>query len=78
MSVSESIIFKDVKLASQLKTLGGGLNFLKGSGLSVAPKPECGITQPSSRIAFHNVLTSSSSSSSLPSTTISLLALVGL
>ena len=53
----------------------GGSNFFKQSGLSVAPKPECGITQPGSRIAFDTVLTSSSSS---PSTTISLVALVGL
>ena len=39
------------------KNLGGGSNFLKGSGLSVAPKPECGITQSSSRIALYTVLT---------------------
>ena len=40
------------------------------------PKPERGITQPSSRFAFYNVMTSSSSSSISPSTTISLVALV--
>ena len=34
------------------KNLGRGVKFFEGSGLSVAPKPECGITQPSSRIAF--------------------------
>ena len=55
---------------------GGGSNFFKRLGLSVvAPKPECGVTQPGSRIAFYTVLTSSSSS---PSTTISIEALVGL
>ena len=63
---------------SEEKNLVGGSNFFKGSGLSVAPKPECGITQPSSRTAFHNVLTSSSSLSISPFTTISLVALVGL
>ena len=41
------------------------------------PKPECGITQLSSRFAFYNVMTSLSSSSISPSTTISLVALVG-
>ena len=51
------------------KNLGGWSNFFKGSGLSVAPKPKCVITQPISRMAFYDVLTSSSSS---PSTTISL------
>ena len=50
------------------------INLGWGSGLIVAPKPKCGITQPSSRIAFYNVLTSSSS---LASTTTSLVALVG-
>ena len=40
------------------------------------PKPECGITQPSSRFDFYNVMTSSSSSNISPSTTISLVALV--
>ena len=30
-----------------LKKIGWGSNVFKGSGLSVAPKPECGITQPS-------------------------------
>ena len=51
------------------KNLGGRSNFFKGSGLSVAPKPKCVITQPISRMAFYDVLTSSSSA---PSTTISL------
>ena len=37
----------------------GGQFFCKWSGLSVAPKPVCGITQPSSIIAFYNILTSS-------------------
>ena len=55
--------------------MDGGSNFFKRSGLSVAPKPECGITQPSSRNAFYNVLTSSNLS---PSTTISLVAVAGL
>ena len=39
------------------KKLGWGVKFFKGSGLSVAPKPECGITQSSSRIALYTVLT---------------------
>ena len=55
--------------------LCGGSNISMGLELSVAPKPECGITQLSSGIAFYNVLTSLSS---LPSMTISLVALVGL
>ena len=33
--------------------LGWGKFFFKWSGLSVAPKPECCITKPSSRIAFY-------------------------
>ena len=40
--------------------------------MSVASRPECVITQPSLRTAFYNILTSSSSSSSSPCTTISL------
>ena len=31
---------------------GGGSTFFKGSGLSVAPKPECGITQELPFIIF--------------------------
>ena len=57
------------KFGVSKKNLGGWSNFFKGSGLSVAPKPKCVITQPISRMAFYDVLTSSSSS---PSTTISL------
>ena len=67
------------KIWSVWKELGGGgIKFFKRSGLSVAPKLECGITQPSSRFAFYNVMTSSSSFYISPSTTISLVALVGL
>ena len=61
-----------------LKKNLSGSNFFKGSGSSVAPKPECGITKPSSRIAFNTLLTSSCSLSSLHFRTISLGALVGL
>ena len=50
-------------------------NFFKGSGSSVAPKPECDITKPSSRIAFNSLLTSSCSS---PFPSISLGARVGI
>ena len=46
--------------------------------ISFAQKPECGITQSRSKIDFYIVLTSSRSSSSLPSMTMSLVALVGL
>ena len=36
--------------------MGGGVKkFVKGTGLSVAPKSECGINQLSSRIAFYTV-----------------------
>ena len=44
---------------------------------SVAAKPECGITQPISRFALYNVMSTSISSSISPSTMISLVALVG-
>ena len=60
------------KIWSVWKKLWWGSNIFKWLGLSVAPNPECGITQPSSRIAFYNILTSSSSS------TISQVAIVGL
>ena len=65
--------YEQKKIGVSEKELAGGI-FFKGLGLSVAPKPKCGITQPSQRIAFYNVLTSLNSSSS---TTISLVALVG-
>ena len=61
---------------SEEKNVGGGSHFFMGSGLSVASKPEFGNTQSSSRITFYTVLTNSSSSSSLPFMTISLVALV--
>ena len=55
--------------------LGGCQIFVRGLGLSVAPEHECDITPLSSRIAFYNVLTSSSLSTS---TTIALVSLPGL
>ena len=61
---------------SEKISLAGNI-FLRGWGWVLHPKPECGITQPSSRFALYNVMTSSSSSSISPSTMISLVALVG-
>ena len=66
------------KILSVQKKYLDGSNLFKGSGLSVALKPECGITKLSSRIAFNTLLNSSCSLSSSPFRTISLGALVGL